>query len=327
MQTTGRALVCVGNQKKSFSKRICMHAWFIKIYRSFPFVKCFSFLNLQNLKVFCFFYKRQVALSFVSEIKFIYQKLKNKCLETANCISTIFLYSFANDTSRFCLCQIIDIHFFLFSKDSFVWGNLTSFYKFKTYIYAELCMHVAFLLWLQTTSFSTNDIAISKIMLFVGSFVLCASLEPLGSPYYSAVQTTIPYYSVLQSTSPYFKVLQSTVHAPYHKLLRFTVRILLCEIMTSTLENVQNYMVFFHVVSHAWFYMGNWGLHCFVQCKMHFRFLPNYFDLRWCGLLPADLWLTCRAMTCGWLEVTRQRIWLLNCPSISLLNIRGTTSD
>ena len=24
--------------------------------------------------------------------------------------------------------------------------------------------------------------------------------------------------------------------------------------------------------------MGNWCLHCFLQCKMHFRFLPNYLD-------------------------------------------------
>ena len=59
---------------------------------------------------------------------------------------------------------------------------------------------------------------------------------------------------------------------------RFTVRIPPCEIMTSTLRSVQYYIIFYHVVSHAWFYMGNCGWHCFVQCKMHFRFRPNYFD-------------------------------------------------
>ena len=58
----------------------------------------------------------------------------------------------------------------------------------------------------------------------------------------------------------------------------FTVRSPPCEIRTSTLLNVQNCIVFYHVVSHAWFYMGNWGLHCFLQYKLHVRFLPNYFD-------------------------------------------------
>ena len=58
----------------------------------------------------------------------------------------------------------------------------------------------------------------------------------------------------------------------------FTVRIPPCQIRTSTLLNVQNYIVFYHVVSHALFYIGNWVLHCFSQYKMHVRFLPNYFD-------------------------------------------------
>ena len=36
---------------------------------------------------------------------------------------------------------------------------------------------------------------------------------------------------------------------------RFTVRVPPCEIITSTLRNVQYYIIFYHVVSHAWFYM------------------------------------------------------------------------
>ena len=38
-------------------------------------------------------------------------------------------------------------------------------------------------------------------------------------------------------------------------------------------------LLYFHTLNYAWFYMGNWCLHCFLQCKMHFRFLPNYFDV------------------------------------------------